>query len=154
MGRRFIIFIIVLCFIVPISVIFLTKDKTKEPQDASNIELEEEANEVPENHAMEPTPTNPPDTVPYSVMINGTVIEIFFDGYRQISPGIQELINHADLIGVTAERVAPNKVPTEELQTNFISEGSTVYCYSDDSGEYYLFIDKDKTDYGFFQTPE
>ncbi|MGF7142079.1 hypothetical protein HNQ56_000489 [Anaerotaenia torta] len=98
------------------------------------------------------TPTNPPDTVPPGLVLNGRLI-LLTGRHVQISPSIQEKIDAAELLGITVEPVSPSEFPTEELQTNYIKKGCSIYHYKTDSEEVYIFIDCDRTTYCFYNTP-
>lgn len=135
--------VILVLFIIFVVAFLISKNKTKE--------LASDIVENPVNKLSEATPTNPPDTLPYYLMLNGNLITLCGD-FQPISPNTQEKIDNSELLGITVEPVAGNEFPTEELQSNFIGKNWSLYYYEDNSQEAYIFVDNNKENHCFYQT--
>ena len=90
------------------------------------------------------------DTMPPFTIIDGRYI--WLSGkYTPIITPLQEKLDKAEYVGEITNRVSPNKLPSEELESNCFAVGRKLYHYQDDTMETYIVVTEDGTECYFAQ---
>ncbi len=90
------------------------------------------------------------NTMPPFTIIDGRYI--WLSGkYTPIITPLQEKLDKAEYVGEITNKVSPNKLPSEELESNCFLAGRKLYHYQDDTMETYIVVTEDGTECYFAQ---
>ena len=90
------------------------------------------------------------NTMPPFTIIDGRYIWLSGKYTPLITP-LQEKLDKADYVGAITNMVSPNKLPSEELESNCFAAGRKLYHYQDDTMETYIVVTEDGTECYFAQ---
>ena len=90
------------------------------------------------------------DTMPPFTIIDGRYIWLSGQ-YTPIITPLQEKLDKAEYVGEITNMVSPNKLPSEELESNCFAAGRKLYHYQDDTMETYIVVTEDGTECYFAQ---
>ena len=94
-------------------------------------------------YSVEESPAT--DTMPPFTIINGRYIWLSGKFTPIITP-LQETLDKAEYIGEIVNRVSPNQLPSEELESNCFAEGRKLYHYQDETMETYIVVNEEETE--------
>ena len=85
------------------------------------------------------------NTMPPFTVINGRYIWLSGTFTPIITP-LQEKLDQAEYIGEIVNRVAPDELPSDELESNCFATGRKLYHYQDETMETYIVVKEDGTE--------